>query len=108
MVTQTGLVIVLVILALGIGAAALIVALGRGGGLGLVQQQLDALRAEGGQALGGQAELLGQQIARLTVQVDERLRERCGIDQRSYKAAGAMDRAHVTGVYMTSRCGRYI
>src|SRR2546427_3822284 len=88
MVTQTGLVIVLVILALGIGAAALLVAVGRGGGLGLVQQQLDALRAQVGQALGGQAELLGQEIARLTTQVNERLRESGELVQRSQTSVG--------------------
>src|SRR2546427_8154727 len=88
MVTQTGLVIVLVILALGIGAVALFVAVGRGGGLGLVQQQLDALRAQLAQALGGQAELLGQEIARLTVQVNERLRESGDLVQRSQTSVG--------------------
>src|SRR3989454_6057313 len=88
MVTQTGLVIVLVALVLGIGAAALFVAVGRGGGLGLVQQQLDALRAQLAQALGGQAELLGQEIARLTVQVNERLRESGDLVQRSQTSVG--------------------
>src|SRR5438477_950810 len=90
MVTQTGLVIViaLVVLALGIGAAALFMAAGRGGGLGLVQQQLDALRAQVGQALGGQAELLGQEIARLTTQVNERLRESGELVQRSQTSVG--------------------
>ena len=90
MVTQTGLVIViaLVVLALGIGAAALFMAAGRGGGLGLVQQQLDALRAQLGQALGGQAELLGQEIARLTAQVNERLRESGELVQRSQTSVG--------------------
>src|SRR2546428_13288521 len=97
MVTQTGLVIVLVILALGIGAAALLVAVGRGGGLGLVQQQLDALRAQVGQALGGQAEVLGQEIARLTAQVNERPRESGELVPRSPTSAGPR-RAHTARV----------
>src|SRR5947208_309586 len=61
MVTQAGLVVVLAILVLGI-AVAVLVAARRGGALGLVQQQLEALRTQVGQALGGQAELLGQEL----------------------------------------------
>jgi DNA recombination protein RmuC len=41
----------------------------------LLQQQLDALRAQLTQSLSGQGALLGQQIAQLTSQVNERLRE---------------------------------
>src|SRR5437879_13887684 len=73
MVTQAGLVVVLAILVLAI-AVAVLVAARRGGALGLVQQQLEALRTQVGQALGGQAELLGQEIGRLTAQLNERLR----------------------------------
>src|SRR5437870_9251762 len=87
MVTQAGLVVVLAILVLGI-AVAVLVAARRGGALGLVQQQLDALRAQVGQALGGQAEVLGQEIARLTAQVNERLRESGELVQRSQTSVG--------------------
>ena len=44
-------------------------------GLLLLQQQLDALRAQLTQSLSGQGAFLGQQIAQLTSQVNERLRE---------------------------------
>ena len=87
MVTQAGLVVVLAILVLGI-AAAVLVAARRGGALGLVQQQLEALRTQVGQALGGQAELLGQEIGRLTAQLNERLRESGELVQRSQTSVG--------------------
>jgi DNA recombination protein RmuC len=41
--------------------------------LGLVQQQLDALRGQLGQALAGQGQAVGQQLAHLTGQMNERL-----------------------------------
>lgn len=41
----------------------------------LLQQQLDALRAQLTQSLSGQGAVLGEQIARLTAQMNERLRE---------------------------------
>lgn len=44
-------------------------------GMLLLQQQLDGLRAQLTQSLSGQGALLGQQIAQLTTQVNERLRE---------------------------------
>ena len=87
MVTQAGLVVVLAILVLGI-AVAVLVAARRGGALGLVQQQLEALRTQVGQALGGQAELLGQEIGRLTAQLNERLRESGELVQRSQTSVG--------------------
>jgi len=43
------------------------------GGLGLLQQQLDALRTQVGQALAGQGQLVGQQLAQLTGQMNDRL-----------------------------------
>ena len=99
MVTQTGVVIVLAMLALGIGVLAVVFAGRRAGGLGLVQQQLDALRVQVGQALGGQAELLGQEIGRLTTQLNERLRESGELVQRSQTSVGErLDHtAHVVG-----------
>ena len=87
MVTQAGLVVVLAILVLTI-AVAVLVAARRGGALGLVQQQLEALRTQVGQALGGQAELLGQEIGRLTAQLNERLRESGELVQRSQTSVG--------------------
>jgi DNA recombination protein RmuC len=73
---------------LGVGAGALLGALvmailwravrtrpAEGDGLLLLQQQLDALRTQLTQSLSGQGALLGQQIAQLTSQVNERLRE---------------------------------
>jgi len=87
MVTQAGLMVVLAILVLGI-AVAVLVAARRGGALGLVQQQLEALRTQVGQALGGQAELLGQEIGRLTAQLNERLRESGELVQRSQTSVG--------------------
>jgi len=87
MVTQAGLVVVLAMLVLGI-AVAVLVAARRGGALGLVQQQLEALRTQVGQALGGQAELLGQEIGRLTAQLNERLRESGELVQRSQTSVG--------------------
>ena len=53
-----------------------------------MQQQLEALRTQVGQALGGQAELLGQEIGRLTAQLNERLRESGELVQRSQTSVG--------------------
>jgi DNA recombination protein RmuC len=57
-------------------------------GLGLLQQQLDALRAQLGQALAGQTQSVGQQLAVLTSQVNDRLREGLDLVQRSQASVG--------------------
>jgi DNA recombination protein RmuC len=60
----------------------------------LLQQQLDALRAHLGQALASQGQLVGQQLAQLTAQVNERLREGGDLVQRSQASLGErLDRA---------------
>ena len=59
-----------------------------GGGILLLQHQLDALRAQLGQALAGQGQLVGQQLAQLTGQMNERLREGIELVQRSQAAVG--------------------
>jgi DNA recombination protein RmuC len=59
-----------------------------GDGLNLVQQQLDALRSQMGQALAGQGQLLSQQLTQLTGQVSERLRENVELVQRAQSAVG--------------------
>jgi len=65
-----------------------------GGSLLLLQQQLDALRTQLGQALAGQSQLVGQQIAQLTTQMNERLREGGELVQRSQASLGErLDRA---------------
>jgi DNA recombination protein RmuC len=56
--------------------------------LGLMQQQLDALRAQLAQALAGQSQSVGQQLAQLTTQVSERLREGLDLVQRSQVSVG--------------------
>src|SRR5262249_30434533 len=78
------------------GLVALVWRAGRPGGEGaapasllLVQQQLDALRGQFGEALGQQGQLLGQQVAALTAQMNERLRESGEVAQRSQVAIGA-------------------
>ena len=58
------------------------------GGIVLLQHQLDALRAQLGQALAGQAQVVGQQIAQLTGQMNDRLREGLELVQRSQTAVG--------------------
>src|SRR3989454_10714428 len=58
------------------------------GALLLLQQQLAALRAEVGEALAGQGQLVGQQVARLTGQMNDRLREGLELVQRSQAAVG--------------------
>jgi len=57
-------------------------------GLLLLQQQLDALRTQLGQALAGQGQQVGQQLAQLTGQVNDRLREGLELVQRSQSAVG--------------------
>jgi len=58
------------------------------GALLLLQQQLDALRAQLGEALAGQGQLVGQQLALLTGQMNDRLREGLELVQRSQSAVG--------------------
>ncbi len=63
-------------------------------GLGLVQQQLDALRAQVAQALAGQSQHLGQELARLATEVGERLRETASATERAQTTIGErLDRA---------------
>ena len=57
-------------------------------GLLLLQQQLDGLRAQLTQSLSGQGAVLGQQIAQLTSQVNERLREGGDQLQRTQHSLG--------------------
>ncbi|MGH7895019.1 MAG: DNA recombination protein RmuC, partial [Candidatus Binatia bacterium] len=59
-----------------------------GAGLVLLQQQLDALRGQLGQSLAGQGQAVGQQLAQLTTQVNERLRESLEVVQRSQTSVG--------------------
>jgi len=59
-----------------------------GGALSLLQQQLDALRGQLGQALAGQSQTVGQQLAQLTAQMNERLRESAEVVQRSQASVG--------------------
>src|SRR6185295_4748328 len=54
----------------------------------LLQQQLDGLRSQLTQSLSGQGAVLGQQIAQLTAQVNERLREGGDQLQRSQHTLG--------------------
>ena len=54
----------------------------------LVQQQLDALRAQLGQALSQQGQAVVQQLATLTAQMNERMRESGDLAQRSRTALG--------------------
>src|SRR5437773_442135 len=58
------------------------------GALLLLQQQLDALRAQVAEALAGQGQLVGQQLARLTGQMNDRLRESLEVVQCSQAAVG--------------------
>jgi DNA recombination protein RmuC len=58
------------------------------GGLVLVQQQLDALRAQLAQALEGQGQLVSQELAQLTGQMNDRLRESAEVVQRVQTAMG--------------------
>ena len=59
-----------------------------GSGLGLLQQQLDALRGQLAQALAGQGQLVSQQLAQLTGQLNDRLRESLELIQRSQASVG--------------------
>ena len=56
--------------------------------LALLQQQLDALRGQLGTGLTGQSQLLGQHLAQLTTQVNDRLRESLDVVQRSQASVG--------------------
>jgi DNA anti-recombination protein RmuC len=56
--------------------------------MGLLQQQLDALRGQLGQAFTGQNQNLGQQLSQLTTQVNDRLRESLDVVQRSQASVG--------------------
>ena len=56
--------------------------------LALLQQQLDALRGQLGTGLTGQSQLLGQHLAQLTAQVNDRLRESLDVVQRSQASVG--------------------
>jgi DNA recombination protein RmuC len=56
--------------------------------LALLQQQLDALRGQLGTGLTGQSQLLGQHLAQLTAQGNERLRESLDVVQRSQASVG--------------------
>ncbi len=70
----------------------------RDGGLALLQQQLDALRAQLSQALAGQGQLLGQQLAQLTSQMAERLRENVELVQRAQSSVGErLDKVYEVG-----------
>jgi len=57
-------------------------------GLALLQQQLDALRGQLGTGLTGQSQLLGQHLAQLTAQMNDRLRESLDVVQRSQASVG--------------------
>jgi DNA recombination protein RmuC len=99
MATEIGVLAVAVVVA----GAALVVAwnarratIGReeAGGFVLLQQQLDALRTQLAQALAGQAQAVGQQLAALTGQLNDRLREGGELAQRSQATLGErLDRA---------------
>ena len=54
----------------------------------LLQQQLDALRTQLGEALSQQGQLVGQQLTALTAQMNERMRESGDLAQRSQTALG--------------------
>jgi DNA recombination protein RmuC len=58
------------------------------GGMGLLQQQLDALRGQLGVGLSGQSQALSQQLSALTTQVNDRLRESLEMVQRSQASVG--------------------
>jgi len=58
------------------------------GGILLLQQQLEALRTQFGQAIAGQGQLVSEEIARLTGQLNERLRESVEVVQRSQTSVG--------------------
>jgi DNA recombination protein RmuC len=85
--------------AVGVGLALLVVVLGwrlyalrarrdDAAGLTILQQQLDGIRAQLGQTLAGQGQLLGQQLAQLTGQVNDRLRENVELVQRAQATVG--------------------
>jgi DNA recombination protein RmuC len=80
--------------AVGVGLVLLVWQLWHGGrraegtGLALLQQQLEALRAQVSDALTGQGQLVSQQLAQLTGQLNERLRENVELVQRAQSAVG--------------------
>lgn len=84
----------LVAAAVAVGAAALVLAWRlrppRDGeaALTLVQQQLDALRTQLGQSLGGQGQLVAQSLGQLTAQLNERLRETGQATERAQASVG--------------------
>lgn len=59
-----------------------------GGALLLLQQQLDALRGQLGTGLSGQSQAMSQQLAQLTSQMNDRLRESLEVVQRSQASVG--------------------
>jgi DNA recombination protein RmuC len=59
-----------------------------GAGMLLLQQQLDALRGQIGQGLSGQSQAVGAQLAQLTTQLNDRLRESLEMVQRSQTSVG--------------------
>jgi DNA recombination protein RmuC len=59
-----------------------------GASVSLLQQQLDALRSQLGMGLAGQSQTLAQQLAQLTAQVNDRLRESLEVVQRSQASVG--------------------
>jgi DNA recombination protein RmuC len=83
----------LVVAGVALGVTLLVVAWRAGGrrdgqGLLLLQQQLEALRSQMTQALAGQGQVLGQQLAQITGQVSERLRENGELVLRAQSAVG--------------------
>ena len=57
-------------------------------GVLMLQHQLDALRTQVGQAIAGQGQRVSEEIARLTGQLNERLRESLEVVQRSQISVG--------------------
>ena len=57
-------------------------------GLLMLQQQLDALRGQLGQALTGQGQTVTQELQRLATQLNDRMRESAEATQRSQAAVG--------------------
>ena len=57
-------------------------------GVLMLQHQLDALRTQVGQAIAGQGQRVSEEIARLTGQLNDRLRESLDVVQRSQSSVG--------------------
>lgn len=88
---ETGLVLVAVVVAAAVIGWLVQRAVARrddGGGVLLLQQQLDALRGQVQQSLAGQGEVVGQQLERLTQQLNERLHESVTLVQQGQHAVG--------------------